>query len=203
MRLSSKAETLKKLKLNNSIIPYLLIFSFKKYFKDKNKFFKQIKKKFKNHKIAIRSSFSSEDTSKTSNAGKYESYLNIKSNDDKLIILKIDKLSSLKKNINNEYFFIQKMVDKISFSGVVLTRNLEDYSKCLNINFFDGKKTDVVTSGKFGTKSIIFYENKKYKIPTKFHRLRLAVNEIILKTKENDLDIEFAVDPKRMFLFFK
>ena len=74
---------------------------------------------------------------------------------------------------------------------------MEDYSKCLNINFFDGKKTDVVTSGKFGTKSIIFYENKKYKIPTKFHKLRLAVNEIILKTKENDLDIEFAVDSKK------
>ena len=197
MRLSSKAETLKKLKLNKSIIPDLVIFSFKKYFKDKNIVLKQIKKKFKNHKIAIRSSFSSEDTSKTSNAGKYESYLNIKSNDNELIISKIDKLSSLKKNINNEYFFVQKMVDRISFSGVVLTRNLEDYSKCLNINFFDGKKTDVVTSGKFGTKSIIFYENKKYKIPTKFHKLRLAVNEIILKTKENDLDIEFAVDSKK------
>ena len=95
------------------------------------------------------------------------------------------------------------MVDKIIFSGVVLTRNLEDYSRCLNINYFDGKKTDVVTSGKLGTKSIIFYENKKYKIPTKFHKLRLAINEIILKTKENDLDIEFAVDTKRMFLFFR
>ena len=73
MKLSSKAETLKKLKLNKSIIPDLVIFSFKKYFKDKNIVLKQIKKKFKNHKIAIRSSFSSEDTSKTSNAGKYES----------------------------------------------------------------------------------------------------------------------------------
>ena len=98
--------------------------------------------------------------------------------------------------------FVQKMVDRISFSGVVLTRNLEDYSKCLNINFFDGKKTDVVTSGKFGTKSIIFMKIK-YKIPTKFHRLRLAVNEIILKTKRNDLDIEFAVDSKKNVLFFK
>ena len=165
MKLSSKAETLKKLKLNKSIIPDLVIFSFKKYFKDKNIVLKQIKKKFKNHKIAIRSSFSSEDTSKTSNAGKYESYLNIKSNDDKLIILKIDKLSSLKKNINNEYFFIQKMVDKISFSGVVLTRNLEDYSKCLNINFFDGKKTDVVTSGKLVLKVLSFMKIKIIKYP--------------------------------------
>ena len=45
MKLSSKAETLKKLKLNKSIIPDLVIFSFKKYFKDKNIVLKQIKKK--------------------------------------------------------------------------------------------------------------------------------------------------------------
>ena len=108
MKLSSKAETLKKLNLNRSIIPYLEIYSFKNYFKNKDKILRHIKKKFKNCKIAIRSSFSSEDTNKTSNAGKYESYLNIKSKDNKLIISKIDKLSSLKKNINNEYFFVQK-----------------------------------------------------------------------------------------------
>tara|TARA_Y100000590_G_scaffold213372_1_gene241797 strand:+ start:62908 stop:65199 length:2292 start_codon:yes stop_codon:yes gene_type:complete len=197
MKLISKAETLKKLKLKKSIIPDLKIYSFKKYFENKNKIIKDIENIFRNYNIAIRSSFTTEDTNETSNAGKYESYLNIKSNDYDEITSKINKLSTLKKNIKSEYFFVQKMVQKISFSGVVLTRNLEDYSKCLNINYFDGKNTDTVTSGKYGTKSIIFYENKKYKIPKKFNKLRLAIKEIIFLTKERDLDVEFAVDTKK------
>ena len=47
MKLSSKAETLKKLNLNKSIIPYLEIYSFKNYFKDKDKILKHIKKNLK------------------------------------------------------------------------------------------------------------------------------------------------------------
>ena len=91
------------------------------------------------------------------------------------------------------------MVDRISFSGVVLTRNLEDYSKCLNIKcFFDGKKPMLVTSGKFGVLKVLsFMKIKSIKYPQNSINIRLAVNEIILKTKENDLDIEFAVDSKK------
>ena len=37
------------------------------------------------------------------------------------------------------------MVKNVSFSGVILTRNLENYSKCININYFDGNNTEIVT----------------------------------------------------------
>ena len=70
MKFKSKANTLKDIKLKNGIIPNLLIFNCLEYQKNKKKIIDKIKKKF-NHKIAIRSSFLDEDTSNSSNAGKY------------------------------------------------------------------------------------------------------------------------------------
>ena len=193
---NNKAQTLIDLNIKKGKIPKLKKIKFSDYFKKKKIFLEHISNYFINDKVAIRSSFSNEDTNKTTNAGKYESYLNIKSNDLLAIDLKINKLSLLKNDLKNEYFFIQQMVTNVSFSGVVLTRNLENYARCININFYDGDNTETVTSGKGETKSILFFENAKYKIPKKFFKLYSCVNEIIKSTKENDLDIEFAVDKK-------
>ena len=164
---NNKAQTLIDLKIKKGKIPKLIKIKFDDYFKNKIKFLNKIGIFFRNKKIIIRSSFSNEDTNKSSNAGKYESYLNINYNDFKEIDLKIKRLSKLKNNIKSENFFIQEMVKDVSFSGVVLTRNLENYTKCININFFDGKNTEAVTSGKTETKNILFFENDKFKIPKK------------------------------------
>ena len=193
---NNKAQTLIDLKIKKGKIPKLIKIKFDDYFKNKRKFLNKIGIFFRNKKIIIRSSFSNEDTNKSSNAGKYESYLNINYNDFKEIDLKIKRLSKLKNKIKGENFFIQEMVKDVSFSGVVLTRNLEDYTKCININFFDGKNTEAVTSGRTETKSIVFFENDKFKIPKKFFNLYLCVKEIIQFTNEPDLDIEFAVNNK-------
>ena len=106
----NKADTLISLKLKSAKIPKLIKINFKEYFSNKNHYLSKINKEFKNSKIVIRSSFSNEDTDITSNAGKYESYLNIDSKDQITIHKNIIKLSKLKKNINKEYFFIQKMI---------------------------------------------------------------------------------------------
>jgi hypothetical protein len=189
----SKALTLSYLKLKRSTIPKIYVIRFSHYKVDKNKILKNIKKKFLNLKIAIRSSFKNEDTDKKSNAGKYKSFLNVNSNDCRSIKSKIEKIIKSKKNYKNEHFFIQKMVDNIKFSGVVLTRNLEDYSECININYYDGNNTEAVTSGKFKTKTLIYIENKKFPIPKKFMKLYQSIKEIVKVTKCSDLDIEFAV----------
>ena len=199
----NKAETLINLKLKKAKVPKLIKIRFSEYFQYKKKTLNTILKTFSNKKIAIRSSYSNEDTKTSSNAGKYESYLNIKSNDFKNIDLKITQLSKLKKNIIGESFFIQEMAKNVIFSGVVLTRNLVNYTKCININYYDGSNTDAVTSGKNKTKSILFFENEKFKIPKKFLNLYLSINEIIILTKEKDLDIEFAVDKNKTVLILQ
>jgi phosphohistidine swiveling domain-containing protein len=199
----NKAETLINLKLKNAKVPKLIKIRFSEYSQYKQKTLNTILKTFSNKKIAIRSSYSNEDTKTSSNAGKYESYLNIKSNDFKNIDLKITQLSKLKKNIIGESFFIQEMAKNVIFSGVVLTRNLVNYTKCININYYDGINTEAVTSGKNKTKSILFFENEKFKIPKKFLNLYLCINEIIILTKEKDLDIEFAVDKNKTVLILQ
>ena len=195
MKFLSKSQTLNKLKLKQSTVPLLHIFNCKYYLKNKKETLKAIQKKFPNSKIAVRSSFNSEDTAKSSNAGRYKSFLNIETKNLKNIERNIDDVINSKKRISkSESFFVQKMVDNVSFSGVVLTKNLQDYSQCININYFSGTDTEAVTSGKFNTKSIIYYENLNFKIPKKFKKLYLAVKEIIKFTKKDILDIEFAID---------
>lgn len=198
MVLSSKSYTLKKLRLSQSVIPKLEIFNCKDYFLKKNNIIKKINSKFRNTKIVVRSSFSNEDTAQSSNAGKFKSFLNVDPKNKVDLHTKIIKvIKSKKRTSKHDTFFVQKMVKNVAFSGVVLTRDLRNYSKCLNINYFDGNKTDVVTAGKIGSKSILFFKNKKYKIPLKFKKLQKSVKEIQEKFKSTDLDIEFAVDKKK------
>ena len=195
MKFLSKSQTLKNLKLKQSTIPQLIIFNCSQYKKNKKKILLNIQKKFPNSKIAVRSSFNNEDTAKSSNAGKYKSFLNIETKSLENIEKSIDDVINSKKKIfKGESFFVQKMVDNVSFSGVVLTKNLEDYSQCININYFNGKDTEAVTSGKLNTKNIIYYENLNFEIPKKFKRLYLAIKEIIKFTKKDILDVEFAID---------
>jgi len=193
----SKAYTLSSIRLKKSIIPKIYIIKFNDYKIYKDKILQNIKKKFLNQKVAIRSSFKNEDTDKKSYAGKYRSFLNIDTNDIQKIKSKIEKILESKKIYKNEHFFVQKMVENIRFSGVVLTRNLEDYSECININYYDGNNTEAVTSGKFKTKTLIYIENKKFPIPKKFKKLYQSIKEIIKFTKCYDLDIEFAVGKNR------
>ncbi len=198
MLFSSKSYTLKQLKLSKSIIPKLEIFRCKDYLLKKENIIKKIKLEFKNTKVAIRSSFSNEDTNQSSNAGKFKSFLNIDPRNAAELDIKIMEVINSKKKIsNNDNFFVQNMVDNVSFSGVILTRDLRTHAKCYNINYSEGNKTDIVTSGKTGSKSILFFENKKYKISKKFKKLFLAIKEIKKKINLIDLDIEFAVDKKR------
>lgn len=98
MKFKSKSQTLKSLKLKNAIIPNLVIFKCKDYIKNNKNIISKINQKFGNKLIAIRSSYRNEDTSVRSNAGKYQSFLNIKANNKLLIIESIDKLLSKKKN---------------------------------------------------------------------------------------------------------
>ena len=76
MTISSKARTLKKLRLKNAIIPKLKIYKVKDFLKNPNKIINNININFKSE-IAIRSSSFEEDQTNKSNAGKFQSYLNV------------------------------------------------------------------------------------------------------------------------------
>ena len=72
------------------------------------------------------------------------------------------------------------MVKDIDLSGVVLSRDLNNYNPYFVINYNKGSNPTLVTSGKIKTQSIKYFPNQKYKIEKKFRKLV----EISLKLKK-------------------
>ena len=191
--LKNKAKNLIFLKKKKFDVPKLLIFNCKDFYKNENFIIKNIQKNFK-EKIAIRSSSKDEDGLKFSYAGKYKSFININPKNTNLLKIKIKEVIQSYKKIDN-IFFIQSMVKDIDLSGVVLSRDLNNYNPYFVINYNKGSNPTLVTSGKIKTQSIKYFPNQKYKIEKKFRKLV----EISLKLKKIyhcEIDIEFCINKK-------
>ena len=197
LKFSSKARTLKKIKLRNAKILPMYIFCEGDY-KNQKKIIDKIYKKF-DKKIIIRSSANDEDQFKNSQAGKYTSILNIDSNNKEKIELGIKKvIKSFKNKSNKNEIFVQSFLSDIQFSGVITTCDITNYSPYYVINYFKGKDTAAITSGKKGKTQLI----SKYKIPSKkFIKFVNLAKELEQKFKNNFLDIEFGVSKKKIYLF--
>ena len=176
----SKIPKLKIIKLKNFSNPDLIITDIKNIFKII---------------VAVRSSHLNEDGNKFSNVGRYLSFLNLntKNGEEKKKINLL--IYSYKKNYKKNIFFIQEMVQNIKISGVVLTKDINNYLDCYVINYHRGYDSTVVTSGKKTSKSIRFLKNKKFFLKRPFDKLVMSINEIEKKFKF-PLDIEFIIDKK-------
>jgi hypothetical protein len=194
MILNNKAKTLINLKLKKSKIPKLKIYTYKNFLKKPKDILEDISNRF-NKNIAIRSCSKSEDQKQKSNAGKFKSFLNINPKNKEEVKNKIlEVIKSYKKNLITSEFFIQEMVNNIKISGVILTRDLENFLPCYSINYSEGQNSTIVTSGKDGTKTLIYIKNNKYKLKNIFSKLINSTKEIEEKTKLQDLDIEFIIN---------
>ena len=203
----TKAKTLefinhnfKKYNIKGITIPSFIYFSKSDFLKNKEKIILNIKKKFKNKKIIIRSSSLSEDNENLSNAGKYLSISNLRSDSkfiEQSIVKVINKFDSQKDQI-----LVQEFIDKTEMSGVIFTREANYNSPYYIINYDNSGKTDLVTSGKNDTTMQTEYIFRdKINLSKKFHNLlkKIKVLEKILKSDR--LDIEFAKKNKKWFLF--
>lgn len=199
----------KKKKLIFNIPDFLTINIFD-WEKNKEKFLKEIKKKFKNDILIIRSSASDEDKKKNTNAGKYTSVENIKASNNKSLIFAINKVKeSIKseRNLNNsDEIIVQKMIKNVLLSGVIFTKLIENGSNYYSINYDDiSGKTNLVTSGKSKNSNKMLYirrERLKYLRSKRFIKLIEAVQDLEKKLNSENLDIEFAMDKNfKTFLF--
>lgn len=192
----SKARNLEHLRKKNINVPKFIYFKVSSYIKNKKFFIEKIKKNFSGL-LAIRSSASNEDTKRSSLAGYYDSFLNIPISDENLIKKHIDLVikSYKKKRGANHEILVQKMVSKIKFSGVLLSRDINNYNPCYVINYSTGSDTSTVTSGKNKTQCIKYFINKKYKLNYPFNKI-VSIAEKIKKLYRSDVDIEFIVDKK-------
>ena len=201
MKFYNKALTLKKLKCKNALIPKLIIINVNKFYKNKEKNLNQITKKFKKKDLLIiRSSSIEEDTTKSSNAGLFESVPMVP-NKKKDIELAINKVvSSYKSKKNKSIVFIQKMISDSEFSGVITTCNLSNQAPYYVINYHDGKDTSAATGGKADTKNYYQFKYFSKQGDKKFSKIIKLAKELEKKFNNNYLDIEFCFKKKKIFL---
>ena len=161
-KIDTKANVLKRLKISNAKIPFLISFTEKNFLNRKEIILNKIAKIFKK-KIAIRSSNASEDQEKKSFAGYFKSFLNINASDKNSVekhIIQVFKSYKKYKNKNNEVI-IQNMVEEVSLSGVATSCDKDYFSPYFIINFLKSKDTSKITSGNLNGSTFVFYSKSK------------------------------------------
>lgn len=203
----TKAKTLelinhnfKKYNIKKISIPTFIFFSKSDFLRNKKKIILDIKKKFKKKKIIIRSSSLSEDNENLSNAGKYLSIPNLRSDSkfiEQTIVKVINKFDSQKDQI-----LVQEFIDKTEMSGVIFTREANYNSPYYVINYDTSGKTNIITSGKNNTSIQTEYIfRNKIDISTKFKGLLQSVKILEKIMNSNRIDIEFAKKNNKWILF--
>jgi glutamine kinase len=193
---TSKGKTLLKLQSKGFNVPHLILVKEKDFIKNSNNVLRHISNKF-NKLIAIRSSASNEDTEKSSLAGKYLSFLNIDPKDRSLVKECINKIIKSYDNSKKNEIIIQDMIRDNIISGVCTTVDLHNYLPIININYYEGKRTDVVTSGLNNTHTLTIFEEKFIKVKDKkINNLLTEIKKLKKQFNSNLLDIEFAINKK-------
>ena len=154
----TKAETLYELKkLEYNVLP-LVYFTVANWAQHQENIIQEIKLKFGESKLVIRSSANAEDTAESSMAGAFESVLNIECSTKGITHAVKIVIDSYDDDVTNQ-ILVQPMLENVAMSGVVMTRALDDGSPYYVINYDDSSGlTDTVTGGTTINKTVyIFY----------------------------------------------
>ena len=200
MLFSSKARTLdwfSKQSLRHSKVPKIFFFSEKDFIDSPDEILKKIKYLF-NGLVAIRSSCLAEDNKKTSFAGYFYSGLNINAKNTKVTnkeIKKVIKSYSSHKNPKN-IILIQEMVKNVAYSGVIMTCDKSTHAPYYVIDYIKGKDTTTVTSGNTDKNiTLNYFLHSPIKLKRNIEKIIIKfTNEIVSKSKNDLIDIEFAID---------
>ena len=202
--LFTKGEVLLTLKKNkkklNIEVPNLLVIEKKKYLKKKAYFLKKILIEFNLSPIIIRSSSINEDSENNSNAGKYKS-TKLLSYDYNLLALSILEVINVLKN-KDDQFIIQELVVKPEVAGVIFTRNLNNNSPYMSLNYSSSGDTSAITSGKNDrTITTINIHREKIFLLKFFYKYLTTIKKIEKFFGTDRLDIEFAIKKRKLFIF--
>ena len=203
LNFTTKAETLK------ALIPYvktaeilpLLIFSAGEYRENNSLPIKLIRDgNMENIPLIVRSSAKNEDTSESSNAGKFLSIANLKgeSQINEAVKQVADSMGSdLENNI-----FIQPYLSSISMSGVVFTLDPNTGGNYFVINYDDetGSSCSVTDGTGRNLKTFYCFKYSDAEIPDELSRVISLCRELENIFECNALDIEFAFSEGRLYL---
>lgn len=200
--LGTKAETLERLRplVQASRIGEQIRFTAQEWRCDGAAVIAAIQQKFGATSVVVRSSAQSEDSWLSSNAGGYESVLNVPTQDTAGITEAVARvIASYGRGDPQDQVLVQAMLRGVLLSGVAFTRTLTHGAPYYVINYDDSSsRTDSVTSGDGQKLRTLFIQRSCL---SGLHRLdpRIApVLDAIVELEElvghTSLDIEFALD---------
>lgn len=153
--------------------------------------------------IIVRSSSVAEDTEEYSNAGRFESILNVTPDSDEIRDA-IGKVYQSYGTDLDEEILIQPMLDHIQKSGVVFTVDMNTFADYYTVNFYEGNDSAAVTSGSSNRlRTFVRYKYSEQPIKDKDMGNLIAVcHQIEEFLGNNALDIEFAINNEgKIFIF--
>jgi glutamine kinase len=144
--------------------------------------------------LAIRSSAVGEDSWESSNAGAFDSLINVEP-EPQTVNNAITKVFNSYGNTDpDQAVLVQPMVQDISVSGVLTTRVLDNGSPYFVVNYDDTTgRSDTVTSG-IESKAIVVRRGKEHTLRSnRFTKLISVAQELEEITACDALDIEFCI----------
>lgn len=192
----TKSKMLKYIKENLpsvNILPILVITS-NSFFQDMPGTIEMILKFAQNKTLVVRSSSLREDTDEYSNAGKFESILNVQP-EYNAVKEAVTKVYQSYDTTENEELLIQPMLQDIKKAGVVFTADMDTYADYYTVNYYEGSDSSAVTGGSSGgLKTFVKYKFSELAIAdTDMEHLIRTSGEIEDFLKNDSLDIEFAI----------
>lgn len=177
-----------------NILPVFIINS-NDFFNDTCRAVNEVLEFTQNRLMIVRSSSTAEDTDLYSNAGKFESILNVRPQYED-VKNAIETVYNSYDTDENQEILIQPMLQNIRKSGVVFTADMDTFADYYTVNYFEGNDSAAVTGGSSNIlKTFIKYKSADFPVGDEDMRRLLAdCNRIEIFLEDSALDIEFAID---------
>lgn len=214
--ISTKADTLLSIKdiVKKSYIEDIVVIYVRDFLHNKTEVFHKIAEYFKGDRIVVRSSSRNEDSMASSNAGHFESVLDVDSGDMTAVYealtrvmhsyIEGDITEQALADISDEEILVQSQSEHIILSGVVFTRDIIYNRPYYMVTYDDDGSTDSVTSGQAGKTRWIAKNVSREFLDERFLKVIQAVREIEGFFPDVDaLDIEFAVNQEEQVIIFQ
>ncbi|MGP9768032.1 PEP/pyruvate-binding domain-containing protein [Halomonas sp. AOP13-D3-9] len=197
--LGTKAETLSRLRgmMGHAVIQDQEAFSVQEWRANPKLVIQNIVDHFGERPLAVRSSARGEDSFDASNAGGYDSVLNVFAGSGlKAAIQKV--ITSYGKSDSSDQVLVQPMVSNVRVSGVAFTRTLGHGAPWYVINYETNGNTEAITSGASADHRTLLLRRQTADTATlpepQLAGLIKALREIEALLEYDALDIEFAID---------
>lgn len=142
----------------------------------------------------VRSSALNEDTSETSQAGKFESISNVQNKQE--FVRAVEKvIASFGDDNDDNQILVQPMLTDVMACGVAFTLDPNALGNYYVINYDESGSTTSVTSGNGHQNKLLYvFKGMEEGVKPKYiHKLCITLKELEDLTGMNNLDVEFAV----------